>query len=1051
MRIAKLDLLAYGPFRGLELDLSAPGVHVVFGRNEAGKSTTLRAITGLLYGIDARTRDAHVHKPADLRIGGTLVSESGESVRVVRRKGNTKTLLDDRGQALDDAVVLRLLRGVGEETFRHAFGLDHETLRKGAQALLDGKGDLGESLFDASVGGGGEVQRLLAHLVDEADGIWRPRGSSLPLNDALKSFAEAQKAVREKQSLPEAHVAQERELEQTQAARAEKLREKAEAARRRAQIDRARRRVPLEKKRATLAADLAALADLRGHAPAIASLAARIAEHERALETKRKLVADRVRLDARCEEAARHAGTTARATPDALRVDGPREARIQRFVAERASLEGRIAKQREEIDRAERTIERLRAEAATLGDAPDASALVRALERARALGDLETRLAADRMRVATKRKDLDTKAASLGGHALTLDALVVAKVPSAGEVEAIAKRADAIDRALARIEERLADHDREAAAIDGQIAEQSGELAPPDPAALRAARTARDEAWTRVRAERDPAKRAPLEAAFERALRDADTIADRMLAEADRVTMLARLRARRDHVAAQRARTEAEATEQRAARTKVEEELRAAFAAAGVTATSPEAMRSWLEKHARIVEARSAIVEQESTLAEGEAAIAEAKRELAAALGADASASRLGDLVADATARIASAEDARRAAAENAKARARADEDVASRRSVLARDEAALAEVRAKLADLVAPLGLSDDASADEVTRSLEATRELFAAVDARAKSDAALSACESEIAAFAADVTALVADVAPDLAAMPALDAARALAERRDRAAAIERALADVDAQLGDLDGETIPDDVAALAADADAAARAIDDLDAALDVIDRELTSLTHRIGGIEHGIAAMRGDSNAADAAAQAQEALARVRTNVERWARAKLAAVLLAREIERYREENQGPMLARASSLFARLTLNAYTGLKAGFDDRDRPALRLCRAGGAEVDVTALSEGTRDQLYLALRLASLLRYADIAEPMPLVLDDVLVHFDDERSAAALGVLAEVARKVQVLFFTHHARLVDLARNAVPSGELVVHELASRSPGALAEASP
>ena len=46
------------------------------------------------------------------------------------------------------------------------------------------------------------------------------------------------------------------------------------------------------------------------------------------------------------------------------------------------------------------------------------------------------------------------------------------------------------------------------------------------------------------------------------------------------------------------------------------------------------------------------------------------------------------------------------------------------------------------------------------------------------------------------------------------------------------------------------------------------------------------------------------------------------------------------------------------------------------------------------------------------------------MPLVLDDVFVHFDDERTRAALEVLAELSRVVQVLLFTHHARVVELA---------------------------
>ena len=51
------------------------------------------------------------------------------------------------------------------------------------------------------------------------------------------------------------------------------------------------------------------------------------------------------------------------------------------------------------------------------------------------------------------------------------------------------------------------------------------------------------------------------------------------------------------------------------------------------------------------------------------------------------------------------------------------------------------------------------------------------------------------------------------------------------------------------------------------------------------------------------------------------------------------------------------------------------------------------------------------------------------MPLVLDDVLIHFDDGRARAALRVLGEFAATTQVLFFTHHERLVELAREALP----------------------
>jgi uncharacterized protein YhaN len=146
-----------------------------------------------------------------------------------------------------------------------------------------------------------------------------------------------------------------------------------------------------------------------------------------------------------------------------------------------------------------------------------------------------------------------------------------------------------------------------------------------------------------------------------------------------------------------------------------------------------------------------------------------------------------------------------------------------------------------------------------------------------------------------------------------------------------------------------------------------------------------------------------------------------------------------------------MLTKASELFARLTLGSFSGVRAGYNDKDKPALKCVRTGNVEVDVEGLSEGTRDQLYLSLRLASLFRYADLAEPMPLVLDDVLVQFDDERSRAALQIIAELGARIQVLFFTHHARLVELARAAVPASSLTVHELASGPTVSVSAAAP
>ncbi|MGN8897954.1 ATP-binding protein [Flavonifractor sp. HCP28S3_F3] len=68
---------------------------------------------------------------------------------------------------------------------------------------------------------------------------------------------------------------------------------------------------------------------------------------------------------------------------------------------------------------------------------------------------------------------------------------------------------------------------------------------------------------------------------------------------------------------------------------------------------------------------------------------------------------------------------------------------------------------------------------------------------------------------------------------------------------------------------------------------------------------------------------------------------------------------------------------------------------------------------------LSRGTADQLYLAVRLAVCELVLPGEEPCPLVLDDALANFDDERMALALSTLAELGKERQILLFTCHSR--------------------------------
>ena len=169
-----------------------------------------------------------------------------------------------------------------------------------------------------------------------------------------------------------------------------------------------------------------------------------------------------------------------------------------------------------------------------------------------------------------------------------------------------------------------------------------------------------------------------------------------------------------------------------------------------------------------------------------------------------------------------------------------------------------------------------------------------------------------------------------------------------------------------------------------------------------------------------------------AQKAEDAVARVRPAVAQYLRLRLASEVLQRAIESYREKHQGPVLSRASELFSSLTLGEHCGLTTGFGDDDKPVLVAIRKNREQVLVEGLSDGTRDQLYLALRLAAIEHHVETVSPCPVILDDILINSDDTRASAALRVIGDLAKRTQVLFFTHHRRLAELGMMA--GGQLI-----------------
>lgn len=184
-------------------------------------------------------------------------------------------------------------------------------------------------------------------------------------------------------------------------------------------------------------------------------------------------------------------------------------------------------------------------------------------------------------------------------------------------------------------------------------------------------------------------------------------------------------------------------------------------------------------------------------------------------------------------------------------------------------------------------------------------------------------------------------------------------------------------------------------------------------------------------ETALRAFEHNTDAPQAAARRESAIASLHQIVEEYAQLTLARNLIANAIDHVRSAEQDPLVTRAGQFFSLATLGAFDAIRTDLDAQGNPVVLGQRHDGSHVPVADMSAGTRDQLFLAFRLASVETYCRAAEPLPFVADDLLVQFDDARSECTLRVLADFARTTQVLLFTHHDSIRDMARSLQAQG--------------------
>lgn len=1155
MKFTRLSFPAYGPFTDFHIELKEEvNFHLFYGPNEAGKSSILRGLTGLLYGIESRTSDDFIHPMAQLRVGAGLLHSDGRKLDFVRRKGRVNTLLSFTGEPLDDNSLAPYLGGVDQSLFERLYGLDHRTLVEGGHALLTGESDVGQSLFAAGLGP--ELRNLSKQLQQEASDIWRKSGRNYPLNQAISKFKDARKEIGHRSLNPRDWTALEREISDTEEARELARNELAETRKELSKLERykrathwvyhyrhtlqaikelpeaplldngfTQRRIALEQQERELQAQSERLSERTSSAkleldaltpqPKLLSLSHKVDELYRGLDAflqsdqRLKLTQEaRQRFESEANLLARELCPQVPRSELTLPSVGLRRQAAQ-VVSDFHSAEREFEAGERALAQKQKTREELLKQLSELGEAPLLERLVALEVSLTKESKLDNEIEDFDKALKQADNDLQRAVGQLPGFRGRIEELL--EIPSA-----LPETIDWYEEEFQKLRHELStlnlDHQRalqESDALGRKQEQLQGVTAPPTAEDLHHERTARDsqrdllaEGWQTGR----PWQEAQLDwKRFEEITEQADRLCDQLFAQAERVTQIASVKIKRQEINSQIALLEKKRDETSAQRAKLYEKWSAQSPSCLDNVLSPKEFRAWLQ---RLGEIKNLFTGRERLHRELESKQQARRRLIENTQRVLVDFEPPGDdfvsTVQEAIQKVQSLilpqkeKNSRRdnLQHQNSLLRSEIDDLSVVRNQLQARRD----RVRKQWEELLATLKLQAISDPSDLTSLLDRYEQLgnLQRQESQAASDE--KSLISERKAYRDKVEHLAVELEHPLEGLTveqfvnnlydAKQRAKTLHEKRvalekqitqdneDLLALQERlahqtrakrqlveeaqassydALPEVEklarhrtelqTELEKLEaslressaGESIElfsEKVSEL--DPDSLTNDTTELRERLERLDADYLTIHEKLGELrkqrEH---LFNTDGGAKEAATDAETVATDIREYTERYTVLLVAHHILNQQLEEYRRRHQGPILESAQRSFRALTLDLYPHLKTDYDSKDNPILLACEEDKRKVRIEGLSDGTRDQLFLALRLATIEQQLVHHEPVPFVADDLLVHFDSPRALAALNLFAEFSRKTQVLFFTHLERDRDLAQS-LPPQTVQIHEL-------------
>ncbi|MGH6852314.1 MAG: AAA family ATPase, partial [Methylocella sp.] len=199
MRFESFTIEKYGFVDSCTLSFPPdPGLVVIYGPNEAGKSTSLAAIADFLFGIPHNSPRGQVFGYKQIRLKAVVAFADGARLSLRRRKGRAgRTLTDESGQGADEGLLAHHLGSTGRERFCSLFGLDHNSLRSGGERLLAADGDIGRLIVEAG-GGLRALVDAIGKMAHDADALFAPtRAGYRRFYQARDAYRAADRAAKE--------------------------------------------------------------------------------------------------------------------------------------------------------------------------------------------------------------------------------------------------------------------------------------------------------------------------------------------------------------------------------------------------------------------------------------------------------------------------------------------------------------------------------------------------------------------------------------------------------------------------------------------------------------------------------------------------------------------------------------------------------------------------------------------------------------------------------------------------------------------------------------